>query len=556
MVAAGRFAPGHLGELTQLVPFEMVDDALERTGAVQSRVRLLPARVVVYLLLAGCLFAELGYGQVWHRLTAGLHGLAVPTPTASALRQARQRLGVAPMRALFDLLGGPAASTAAGAVSWRGLLVCAVDRTLMSVADSAANLTAVVKQRCNHGAGGYPTVRVLALVACGTRSVIDAVFGPASTGEPGYAARLAGSFRPGMLLLADRNFAAADLLTHLAGTVADLLVRCKSSRRLPVRSRHRDGTYLSPLGSLAVRVIEAEISIVTSAGRRTGTYRLVTTLLDPHRYPAGELITLYHQRWEIETVYLELKSTILGGQVLRAHTPAGIDQEIYALLLYPRLNISNFTTYSSDLGLLPVLVDHDGLPLLRAVAPLGEVHGRVRDVAGGTQAVGQNVPHLVLLGAARPVVALPSPPFPVGRHLPGSRLHAGHPRTGVGVRAQVQRPPRSAEGRSSPGRSGATRGSPPAAAVTACRQDVELAGCSSPPIRPPAGRPAAAAPSSAPPDIGSTGSGRHKWGCTTRGGSARSGELPVEIGQGVLGRVVGDVDGNTCVPNGSSMTSG
>ncbi|SCL32637.1 transposase, IS4 family [Micromonospora rhizosphaerae] len=333
MVAAGRFAPGHLGELTQLVPFEMVDDALDRTGAVQSRVRLLPARVVVYLLLAGCLFAELGYVQVWHRLTAGLHGLAVATPTASALRQARQRLGATPLRALFDLLRGPAATTAAGAVSWRGLLVCAVDGTLMSVADSAANLTAVVKQRCNHGAGGYPTVRVLALVACGTRSVIDAVFGPASTGEPGYAARLAGSLRPGMLLLADRNFAAADLLTHLATTGADLLVRCKTGRRLPVRSRYPDGSYLSQLGSLAVRVIEAEISIVTSAGRRTGTYRLVTTLLDPHRYPAGELITLYHQRWEIETVYLELKSTILGGRVLRARTPAGIDQEIYALLV-------------------------------------------------------------------------------------------------------------------------------------------------------------------------------------------------------------------------------
>ncbi|MFB6396487.1 IS4 family transposase [Polymorphospora lycopeni] len=333
MVAAGRFAPGHLGELTQLVPFEMVDDALRRTGAVQSRVRLLPARVVVYLLLAGCLFAELGYGQVWHRLTAGLHGLVVAVPTASALRQARQRLGAAPMRALFDLLRGPAATTATAAVSWRGLLVCAVDGTLMSVADSAANLRSFVKHRCNHGAGGYPTIRFLALVACGTRSVIDAVFGPASTGETGYAARLAGSLRPGMLLLADRNFAAANLLTHLAGSGADLLVRCKSGRRLPVRSRHRDGTYLSQLGSLAVRVIEAEIGIVTSAGRCTGTYRLVTTLLDPHRYPAGELITLYHQRWEIESVYLELKSTILGGRVLRARTPAGINQEIYALLV-------------------------------------------------------------------------------------------------------------------------------------------------------------------------------------------------------------------------------
>jgi len=77
-VAAGRFAPGHLGELTQQVPFEMVDAVLAETRTGQRRLRDLPARVVVYLLLAGCLFAELGYRQVWHRLVAGLHGLDVP----------------------------------------------------------------------------------------------------------------------------------------------------------------------------------------------------------------------------------------------------------------------------------------------------------------------------------------------------------------------------------------------------------------------------------------------------------------------------------------------
>ena len=71
-VAGGRFAPGHLGELTQQVPFEMVDAVLEQTCRVQHRVRVLPSRVVVYLLLAGCLFAELGYTQVWHRVAAGL----------------------------------------------------------------------------------------------------------------------------------------------------------------------------------------------------------------------------------------------------------------------------------------------------------------------------------------------------------------------------------------------------------------------------------------------------------------------------------------------------
>lgn len=92
-VAPGRFAPGHPGELTQQLPFEMVDAALAQTGRVQARLRDLPARVVVYLLVAGCWFAEQGYVQVWQRLCAGLDGLPVATPTASALTQARRRLG-------------------------------------------------------------------------------------------------------------------------------------------------------------------------------------------------------------------------------------------------------------------------------------------------------------------------------------------------------------------------------------------------------------------------------------------------------------------------------
>ena len=103
-VAGGRFAPGHLGELTQQVPFEMVDAVLEQTCRVQRRVRDLPARVVVYLLLAGCLFADLGYAQVWRRLAAGLGGLPVAAPAASAMTQARRRLGPGPLRELFCLL--------------------------------------------------------------------------------------------------------------------------------------------------------------------------------------------------------------------------------------------------------------------------------------------------------------------------------------------------------------------------------------------------------------------------------------------------------------------
>jgi hypothetical protein len=332
-VAEGRFAPGHLGELTQLVPFEMVDEALTQARAVQSRVRDLPSRVVVYLLLAGCLFPELGYLGVWDRLTAGLSGLPVAAPTAGALAQARRRVGAAPLRLLFDLLRGPAAVPGGRGTWWRGLLVCAVDGTTLTVPDSAANLARFTKGRGNHGGAGYPQARLLALVACGTRTLIDAVFGPTTSGETTYAPGLLRSLRAGMIVLLDRNFAAAALITAIAATEADVLVRVKNGRKLPALARYQDGSYLSQLGTTRIRVVEAQITIATIAGRRTGTYRLATTLLDHRAYPAADLIRLYHQRWEIETAYLELKSTILGGRVLRARTPAGIDQEIYALLI-------------------------------------------------------------------------------------------------------------------------------------------------------------------------------------------------------------------------------
>jgi hypothetical protein len=333
-LAGGRFAPGHLGELTQHLPFEMVDAALTATRTTQSRLRDLPSRVMVYLLLAACLFPETGYPGVWRKLTIGLAGIPTVTPSAGGLGQARHRIGAAPLRWLFDLLRGSAAIPGQRGTWWRGLLVCAIDGTTLTMPDSPRTRARFTKQRGNHGGTGYPQIRLVALLACGTRTLIDAVFGPTTTGETTYTPHLLRSLHAGMILLADRNFGAAALLARIAATGADLLVRLKNGRTMPVLARYRDGSYLSMLGGLRVRVIECEITITTTAGRRqTGVYRLATTLLDPHEYPAAELIRLYHERWEIETAYLELKSSILGGRVLRARTPVGIEQEVYALLV-------------------------------------------------------------------------------------------------------------------------------------------------------------------------------------------------------------------------------
>jgi hypothetical protein len=240
--------------------------------------------------------------------------------------------GAAPLRWLFDLLRGPATAITAGAVRWHGLLVCAIDGTTMTIPGSARNLAVYSKQAGSHGGPGYPLLRLVALVACGTRTIIDAVFGPVSCGEQDCTLRLARSLHAGMIVLLDRNFDVAALLSELAATRADLLARIKSNRKPPVLRRYRDGSFLSQIGTVPVRVAECEITIATSAGQHTGVYRLAATLLDWRRYPAAELVTLYQQRWEIETAYLELKSSIPGGRVLRARTPAGVAQEVYALL--------------------------------------------------------------------------------------------------------------------------------------------------------------------------------------------------------------------------------
>jgi hypothetical protein len=326
------FAAGHLGELTRVVPADLVDAAIDAAGAVEKRLRRLPARVVVYVLLAGVLFADVGYRQVLARLAAGV-GAVMRVPGSSALSQAFRRVGVRPLAELFELVRGPGA----GAGRWRGLLVCAIDGTTMFVPDTPGNAEQFGRQTGRADApGGYPMLRLLTIVACGSRTVIDAVFGSYRVGETTYAPRMLGSLKRGMLLLGDRNFASAALMAQIAGTGADLLIRTKNGRRFQVVEHLRDGTRIALLGSLRVRVIDATITVEPGRGPgrcRTGTYRLVTTLTDPVRYPALELVGLYHQRWEIETAFRETKSTLLDGRVLRARTPAGVAQEVYAVLI-------------------------------------------------------------------------------------------------------------------------------------------------------------------------------------------------------------------------------
>jgi hypothetical protein len=319
--------------LTQIVPFDMVDAVLAEHGSVQQRLRKLPARVVVYLLLAAALFEECGYLAVWRKLTGALDGLPIPKITGTGLWHARARLGVRPLRALFDLLRGHTAAIRTTGARWAGLLVVAIDGTHLDVPDNPATRTGLGKRANQYTqASGYPQISLVAVVACGTRAIIDAVFGPTSTGESTYAARLTPCLHTGMIVLLDRGLSTNTLLTTVAGTGAAFLARLTGNRKPPILRHLPDGSFLSRIGCLDVRIIECEITITTTTGRQTGVYRLATTLLDHRRHTASGLVTLYHERWEIESAFFAIKKSMLGRRVLRSNHPSAIAQEIYALL--------------------------------------------------------------------------------------------------------------------------------------------------------------------------------------------------------------------------------
>ena len=340
MVAPGALAPGHLGELTRIVPFELVDAVIDEARARERRLRLLPSRTGVYFLLALCLFPQAGYLAVWGKLTAALDGLGLGVPSAKALRDLRRRIGAAPVRALFEVLAGPLGRPRAPGIMFGGYRTVSFDGCKsVRVPDTPANRGWLGKVNAALGVTGYPLLQVMTLVETGTRALLGAAFGSTATSELDWARQLLHLLGKTMLVLMDRGFDGGDFLAEVAGTGAQFIVRLNASRRPPVLRHLPDGSFTSVIGGVKVRVIAAEVTVTCHDGTSYGGwYRLATTLLDHQAFPAGRLMALYHERWEHEVTYLALRHTLLQGRVLRSGDPDGLRQEAWALLaLYQAL---------------------------------------------------------------------------------------------------------------------------------------------------------------------------------------------------------------------------
>jgi hypothetical protein len=347
-----------LGVIARIYRRDLVDDVLLETRRKEKRQRLLPARLVVYYVIALALFFGEAYEEVMRKMVGGLRLVSAwergwKVPTASALCQARQRLGEQPLRELFDRAAAPLAtpSTIGAWLSNRWRLM-AIDGVTLDVPDTVENAKEFGRPSSRTGQGGaFPQVRVVGLGECGTHAIVAAEFGPIRTGERELAEGVLPALEEGMLVLFDRGFFSYDFFAAARDTGADLLFRVSSQLKLPVLQRLPDDSYLSAitpkgvpaptsLGQARWRVANRQAALVRVVeyqitDRPTGeVYRLITTITDWREALSGDLAAAYNQRWEFEIALDEIEThQIAHTRVLRSKSPEMVRQEIWGILL-------------------------------------------------------------------------------------------------------------------------------------------------------------------------------------------------------------------------------
>lgn len=336
-----------LGVIGSAFPLAAIGPVLEKTGTASLRQRDLPAQVVVYYVIALALYMQSSYREVLRCLLEGIQWLRDPSAGVrvagkSGISQARTRLGWEPLRQLHDELVKPVAVCGTEGAWYREWRLVSLDGSTFDVADEKVNEEAFGRPGASRGSSAYPQIRFVCLVENGTHVLFGSQMDSYRTGEITLAKAVLPRLSRGMLCLADRNFFGFELWKQAQATGADLLWRMKKNMRMACEERLSDGSYLSHVypsekdwrhktNGIAVRVIDYRLEGIEGS---EPIYRLATTILDPHKAMAGELAALYHQRWEIETAFDELKTHLRGAQiVLRSKTPDLVRQEFYGLIM-------------------------------------------------------------------------------------------------------------------------------------------------------------------------------------------------------------------------------
>jgi hypothetical protein len=377
-----------IGVLTRLVPRDVIDEVLTETRSKERRSRLLPAHVVVYFILAMAIFHD-GYEEVMRRLVGGLQSMHAwqkdwTVPTTGAISQARERLGEAPLKALFERVAEPLAVPGTPGAWLGGRRLMAIDGVKIDVPDTEANVQGLGRPT-DTTRRPFPQVQVIGLGECGTHAVIAAEIGTVRVGEREMAEKLAPALEPGMLVIADRGFYGFQLWAELMAAGADLIFRVPANAGLPPGEVLPDGSYMSeirrremrcvgyriPLSAvddprrathIPVRVVEYAVG-GQAGGAGPEAFRVITTILDPEDVTAAEIAAAYHERWEYEIALREIETQMLEpGSGLRSRTPELVRQELWGLLLAHYSIRAVMSEAAGSAG-----IDPDRLSFIRAI---------------------------------------------------------------------------------------------------------------------------------------------------------------------------------------------
>jgi len=356
----------------------LVEEALVATGTATVRRRRLPAEQVLWLVIGMALMRNESMERVVSWLDLALPSSDGTGVAKSALTQARQRLGEDPVAYLFVVTAAMWAAEGAAKHPWRGLSLYGGDGSTMRVPDSPENWRAFGGQRGNGKRSGsaYPTVRLLALMALRSHVLSALVFGDYSTGETTLWKNLWQELPDDSLTIVDRNFLVAEHLTQLvrSGRNRHWLTRAKKTTRVKQIERlgPNDSIVEIQLSKQTRRAYPdlPEIWQVRRISYRRKGFRpstLLTSLLDPKAYPAAEIVALYHERWEIELGYDEIKTHMLAREeTIRSRTPAGVRQEIWGIALAYNLVRVEMQRTAQEAGVEPTRISFvNALALVR-----------------------------------------------------------------------------------------------------------------------------------------------------------------------------------------------
>lgn len=335
--------PSDFGRLGQHLPYEWVEQAVRATGTASLRRRRLPAEQVIWLVIALALYRHQSISEIVDDLDLALPSTAAPFVSKSAVAQARQRTGYAPLAWLFHESADAWSRQDAPSYAFKGLNLLAMDGTILRTTDSPANREHFGAQVYLSGKlASYPQVRAVTLTSIPTHLIRDIEFGRYDTNEMLYAKQLVPRIPDDSITVFDKGFLAAEILCGLTtcGQNRHFVIPAKANTRWDViEGKPDDATVRMRVSPQARKKCpelpefwEARaIRTIDSRGRERV---LLTSLRDRRRFKPADIAACYTRRWQIETSYRELKQSMLGMELtLRSQTVDGVYQEIWGALI-------------------------------------------------------------------------------------------------------------------------------------------------------------------------------------------------------------------------------